>query len=117
MKTWLVLAVALAAPSAQSFVQPHRFLDWINLALFLGLAATLTLDVISSRRALKIQGTVEANAVARVFGLIPVKIGGFVAALVISYLLHRAGHHSAARVIPVIVAVPSAIAAIHNFSI
>ena len=49
-------------------------------------------------------------------GPIGLKVGGEAAAILVSYGLHRTGHHRAERIVPMLLGGPSWIAAVHNFS-
>jgi len=96
----------------------HRFLDAKNLGLQSLTALIMAADLASTHRALQVPGTHEMNPLARSQGaLISLKIAGAGAGLGIAYMMHRTGHHKAERVIPLILGVPSALAAVHNAGI
>ena len=97
---------------------PHHFFDAKNVCLqsmsILGMAA----DVASTHRALEVPGTRELNPLTRSQGdLIALKLVGLGAGLGIAYMMHRSGHHKVERAIPLVLGVPSALAAAHNYGI
>lgn len=99
-------------------VQSHRFFDAKNLSLLSVNALIMIADVASTRRALQVPGTHEANPLAQSQGaLISLKFAGVGAGWGIAYMMHRSGHHTAERVIPMLLGFPSGIAAIHNAGI
>ena len=72
-------------------------------------------DIASTRRALRIPGTYEANPLIRNQGVaIAMKAAFFGTSIGAAYLLHKSGHEKAARIVPALFAVPSGWAAIHN---
>ena len=96
----------------------HHFLDAKNIAMQSITAIILGADVATTNRALQVPGTREANPLAQSqAALIALKIGGVGAGWGIAYLMHKSGHHRAERIIPLIFAAPSGIAAIHNAGI
>jgi len=96
----------------------HRFLDAKNLGLQSLNALLMAADLASTRHALQVPGTREMNPLSRSQGaMIALKVAGAGAGLGIAYLMHRSGHHKAERVIPLILGVPSALAAAHNAGI
>ena len=121
----LAATPAAAAPPAASpmFVERrsapvHRFLDARNLSLQSVSLVMLAADVASTHRALRVPGTHEINPLSGSEGsLISLKLAGAGAGQGISYLLHRTGHHSAERLVPALLGIPSGIAAAHNAGI
>lgn len=96
----------------------HRFFDAKNIALQTLNILAMAADVASTRHALQIPGTSEMNPLAKSQGgLLALKIAGVGAGLGIAYMTHRSGHHKLERVIPVVCATPSALAAVHNTEI
>ncbi len=96
----------------------HHFLDAKNLGLQSLNALIMAADLASTRRALQVPGTRELNPLSRSQGTtIALKIAGAGAGLGIAYMMHRTGHHKAERIIPLILGVPSALAAAHNAGI
>ena len=96
----------------------HHFFDAKNICLQSLSIIAMAADVASTHQALQVPGTREVNPLAQSQGaLIGLKVAGASAGLGIAYMMHRTGHYKAARLIPVIFAVPSGIAAIHNFGI
>ena len=111
----LALAILLCCVPLQA--QSHRFLDRANVALHAVAVSGMVADIVSSHEALKQPGTRESNPLARSQGaLIGLKVGGEAAAILVSYGLHRTGHHRAERIVPMLLGGPSWIAAVHNFS-
>jgi len=112
-------AAAAANPMVVESPPPvHHFLDAKNLGLQSLNALIMAADLASTRRALQIPGTREMNPLSRSPGAtIALKIAGAGAGLGIAYMMHRTGHHKAERVIPLILGVPSALAAAHNAGI
>jgi len=96
----------------------HRFLDAKNIGLQSLNALIMAADMASTHRALQVPGTRELNPLSRSQGtLIYLKVAGAGAGLGIAYMMHRTGHHKAERLIPLILGVPSALAAAHNAGI
>jgi hypothetical protein len=98
-------------------VQPrpaHRFLDTAGIALQSLAIGAQVFDAYESKRALAQPGTREANPVLRNNALIVVKLVGVAAEVGIAAALHKTGHHRAERWLPVLFAVPSFGAGIHN---
>jgi glucokinase len=93
----------------------HKFFNRANLAL-LGLSAlNMVADVSTTRRALQTPGTRELNPLAQSSTQLDVlKFAGMGAGLGIAYMLHHQGHCRAERFVPVLVALPSAGAAVHS---
>lgn len=111
-----VLAILLLSCTCQAqmelYKRPHRFMDSANVILQGAVVATMTADVLTSRNAPP--GTREGNPLAANGRLIPLKVAAIGASVGISYGLHRTGHHRLERVVPLVIAVPSGLAAIHN---
>lgn len=96
-------------------VPTHRFLDGKNVAMLSISALIMAADLASTKKALTVPGTYEANPLAQSQGAqLSFKIAGVGAGLGLAYLLHRSGHHRAERFLPLIVGVPSGVAAMHN---
>jgi hypothetical protein len=96
----------------------HRFLDGQNVALHTLSAILMVADIATTRRALQVPGTSEANPLMKSEGaLISLKVASVGAGLGIAYMLHKSGHHKAERLIPMFIGVPSAVAAAHNAGI
>jgi glucokinase len=96
----------------------HKFLDAKNLTLLSVNAAMMVADFASTKRALQVPGAREANPLMQSPGAaISLKIVGVGAGLGFAYLMHRAGHHQAERLMPLFVGVPSTAAAWHNAGI
>jgi hypothetical protein len=122
-----ILALILSAASLKgadpAVVQPppsqtHRFLDTKNLGLFSLDAVLMAADLATTRRALEVPGAREANPLMRSpGGAIAMKAGAFGAGMGIAYMLHKSGHHRAERIVPLILGVPSGLAAVHNAGI
>jgi len=116
------LPSAAAAGASPMILQPpapvHRFFDATTLCLQSLSLIAMAADVASTRRALQIPGTRELNPLSNSQGaLIGLKIAGAGAGLGIAYMMHRTGHYKAERVVPVIFALPSLLAAAHNSGI
>ena len=109
---------AFVRSAARPGVGNHKFFDRINL---LGIAADggmLALDMYSTRQALQVPGTREANPLMRNPGAaIAIKSGMFAGSIGLAYSLHRSGHERAARVILFTAGIPSLAAGIHNLTI
>lgn len=88
-------------------------------AVLLGVSAlVMTADIATTRQALQVPGSREMNPLAQSpAALDTLKIAGFGAGLGISYLMHQTGHYKAERFALMLVAAPSAIAAVHNAGI
>lgn len=114
--TW---ALAAADPAViQSPPPVHRFLDSKNIGLQALNVAIMAADLATTRRALQLPGTHEANPLMQSPGaMVSVKLAAVGAGLGISYLMHRSGHHRAERFVPIIFGIPSGVAAIHNAGI
>lgn len=96
---------------------PKFFSKTRIIALSFG-AAMMTADVLSTREALKVPGAHEANPLGQSAGArYALKFAGMGAGIGISYALNRTGHYKAARVVPMIIGIPSVAAAIHNAGI
>ena len=113
MKTVVIAAfLLLALPSAAQ--NQHRFFDKTNLTLHgLNLAAQ-GMDYWTTERGLArgAGGVFDINPLGQTRrNRIILKSTGFGAGLGLAYILHRNGNHKAERWIPVIMAVPSGIAA------
>ena len=99
-------------------VNTHRFLDARNIGVFSVSAIIMAADLRTTRNALKVPGTYEANPLMRNQGAaIAMKTATVGASVGIAYLLHKSGHHKAERYVPLFMGVPSAIAAAHNAGI
>ncbi len=109
-------AMAGADPAViQSPPPVHRFLEGKNIGLLALNAAIMAADLATTRRALQLPGTHEANPLMQSPGaMVSVKIAAVGAGLGISYLMYRTGHYRAERLVPVLFGIPSGIAAIHN---
>ena len=119
---FILIAVSISSTAlAAALVQPRKvhatnkfFTKKRIVALSIG-AAMMTADVLSTQRALKVPGAREANPLGQsAGGRYALKLGGMAAGIGISYALHRSGHYKAARLVPIIIGIPSAAAAIHN---
>lgn len=96
----------------------HKFFNRQNIALLGVSALVMTTDIATTRRALQVPGSREMTPLAQSpAALDTLKIVGFGAGLGISYLMHRTGHYKAERFALMLVAAPSAIAAVHNAGI
>ncbi len=89
------------ASVASPVVQPHRFWDKENLALFSATAALSTGDFLVTRSNLQSGGT-ELNPTVRIFGRssagLAVNFAGETAGVIgLSYFLHKTGHHRVER--------------------
>jgi hypothetical protein len=123
----LVLGIALCARALKAadpaVIQPppakaHRFFDKENLAIFSADAAIMAADFATSRRAMEAPGAREANPLMRTeASALAMKFAGVGAGVGIAYMLHKSGHHRAERIVPIILGVPSGLAAIHNAGI
>ncbi len=93
----------------------RKFFNRQNITLLGVSALVMTTDIATTRRALQVPGSREMNPLAQSpVALDTLKIAGFGAGLGISYLMHRTGHYKAERFALMLVAAPSAIAAVHN---
>ncbi len=120
-------AAALAAPAPPGMAAPallqrpapvHKFFDGPKILLLGISAAMMAADIATTRQALQVPRSREANPLAQSSGaLYALKFAGFGAGLGISYMMHRTGHYKAERIVPLIVGVPSANAAAHNVRI
>lgn len=117
----LVPSISMAADPAvirSPAVKAHRFIDAQNIAVFSITAMIMAADIATTRRALEVPGTREANPLMRnQAAAIAMKTATVGAGIGIAYMLHKSGHHRAERMIPMYMGVPSGIAAIHNASI
>ena len=96
----------------------HHFLDAKNIALFSVNAIVMGADIATTQRALAVPGAREANPLmSSQAAIIPLKVASVGAGLGLAYMMHRSGHHKAERIIPLILGVPSALAAVHNAGI
>ena len=96
----------------------HRFMDAQNIGIFSINAILMAADISTTRRALQVPGTHEANPLMRNQGVaIAMKTATVGAGIGIAYMLHKSGHHKAERLVPLFMGVPSAIAATHNAGI
>jgi len=99
-------------------VQKHRFFDARNVGVMSISAIIMAADISTTRSALKVPGTHEANPLMRNQGAaIAMKTATVGAGIGIAYMLHKSGHHKAERLVPLFMGVPSAIAAAHNAGI
>jgi hypothetical protein len=97
---------------------PHHFLDAQNIGLLSLNAIIMAADIATTRRALQVPGTYEANPLMKSQGAaIAMKAATVGAGMGIAYMLHKSGHHKAERIVPLFMGVPSAIAAAHNAGI
>ena len=113
----MLMGAAPAVIQAPVF-KPHRFLDVQNIGEFSMNAIIMAADLATTRRALEVPGTHEANPLMRNPGAaIAMKTATVGAGIGIAYMLHKSGHHRAERWVPVIMGMPSAIAAAHNAGI
>ena len=96
----------------------HRFLDKQNLAIFSMDAAIMAADLATTRRALEVPGAREGNPLMRnEASALAMKFAGVGAGMGIAYMLHKSGHHRAERIVPIILGIPSGLAAVHNAGI
>ena len=96
----------------------HKFFARQNIALLGVSALIMTADIATTRRALQAPGSREMNPLAQSpAALDTLKLAGFGAGLGISYLMHRTGHYKAERFALMLLAAPSAVAALHNAGI
>jgi hypothetical protein len=96
----------------------HKFLDASNALMFGTSAAMMAADIATTNRALQVPGSHEANPLSQsAASRYALKFAAFGAGMGISYMLHKAGHHKAERIVPLILGVPSAAAAVHNAGI
>jgi hypothetical protein len=96
----------------------HRFLDGQNVALHTLSSIIMAADIATTRQALQVPGTSEANPLMKSQGgMIALKMASVGAGLGIAYMMHKSGHHKAERLIPLFLCVPSGIAAAHNAGI
>ena len=111
----LVVCGASALVEAPAPAPAHKFFNRANLALFGISALIMVADVSTTRRALQTPGTREVNPLAQSSAQLDVlKFAGLGAGLGIAYMLHRQGHCKAERLVPMLVALPSAGAALHS---
>jgi hypothetical protein len=118
---WPARASAAAGANPMIVEQPppvHRFFDAKNIALQSINAIMLGADVVSTKRALQVPGSREANPLAQSQAiLLTLKFAGVGAGWGIAYAMHKGGHHRAERLIPVIFGAPSAASSLHNYGI
>ena len=121
---WGLILYAPAVKAADPAViqapvfKPHRFLDKQNITIFTIDAVAMAADLVTTRRALEVPGAHEANPLMQSpSGAIAIKFGALGAGVGITYMLHKSGHHRAERLVPIILGVPSAVAAAHNAGI
>ena len=106
----IAVFLLLALPSAAQ--SSHRFLDRTNLLLHGANITAQGLDFYSTEQAINRPGIREVNPFGQSRrGRIVLKSVGIAAPVGLSYLLHRAGLHKAERIMPIVFAVPSGIAA------
>ena len=112
-------AMAGADPAViQPPARAHRFLDGKNVGLQALNAIIMAADLATTRRALQLPGTREANPLMQSpAAMVSLKVAAVGTGLGISYLMHRSGHHTAERLVPVLFGIPSAVAAAHNAGI
>ena len=118
----ILIPSSLRGGANAMFVEPaapaHHFFNAKNICLQSLSVIAMAADVASTQKALQVPGAREMNPLARSQGaLISLKLGGVGAGLGIAYVMHRSGHHKAEKLVPLIFAVPSALAATHNFGI
>ncbi len=105
-------AVVQPPPRANKFFTRTRIIE-----LSAG-AAMMAADLMTTNQALKVPGTREANPMGQSAGSrYALKVAGFGVGMGLSYALNRTGHYKAARIVPIIIGLPSAAAAIHNSGI
>ena len=119
---WLAPSLGAAGAANPMVVEKpapvHHFWDSANVGLHAISVALLTADVATTQRALQLPGAHEMNPLAQSQGaLMVLKIAGVGAGIGISYMLHKSGHHKMERVIPLMMGVPSGLAAAHNASL
>jgi hypothetical protein len=96
----------------------HHFLDAQNIALFSINAIVMGADLATTHQALEVPGAREANPLMRSqAAAMSLKVASVGAGLGLAYMLHRSVHHRAERIIPLFLAAPSALAAVHNAGI
>ena len=112
-----------ASPASPAVIQvpptqaPKFFTKARIISLSIG-AAMMTADILTTRQALHAPGAHEANPMGQSpESRYALKFAGMGAGIGISYALHRSGHYKAARIVPMIIGLPSAAAAIHNAGI
>jgi hypothetical protein len=117
----LLTSTALAASPAVIQVPPPPTPKFFTKARIISLsigAAMMTADILTTRQALHVPGAHEANPMGQsAESRYALKFAGMGAGIGISYALHRSGHYKAARIVPMIIGLPSAVAAIHNAGI
>ena len=107
--------VAGGAMLVERHVPLHRFFNRPNIIAFGISGVSMGADIAMTKRALEVPGTREMNPLAHASpALLGLKFAGMGAGVGISYLLHRSGHPRAARIIPLLIGLPSAAAAVHD---
>ena len=121
MALCLIPSFALAGANAVLVERPaagHKFLDAKNVALHGISALMMAADIATTNQALKVPGTYELNPLSQTSASrYALKVAGFGAGLGLAYAMHKAGHHKAERIIPMVFGIPSAVAAVHNAGI
>ena len=111
----LVLVFVMSGMYAQAKPQFFNKAEIVTLSFSAGLMAA---DIITTNQALHRPGAYEANPLGQsAASRYALKVAGCGAGLGISYAMYRTGHYKAARVVPLILGVPSGIAAIHNVGV
>ena len=115
-------SAAPASPVLRAVVrQPapvHKFLDGPNVLVFGISAGMMAADLATTKQALQVPGSREMNPLAKSpASLSALKFAAFGAGLGVSYMMHKTGHHKAERIVPLILGVPSVMAAAHNAGI
>jgi hypothetical protein len=112
-------AAAVATPAVVRQPAPvHKFLDGRNVMMFGISAATMAADIATTNRALQVPGSREMNPLIQSpASRYALKFAAVGAGMGISYMMHKTGHHKAERIVPLILGVPSAAAAIRNAGI
>ncbi len=115
-KLVVLLFMLLAFQQAALAEDSHNFFDRTNVLLHGVNITAQALEFYSTERVINRPGIGEANPLGQSRrGRIALKSMGVAAPMGLSYLLHRAGHHKAERFMPVILAVPTGVAAGLNF--
>ena len=107
-----LLCIALFAVSSFGAEQPHYLSKAQLLALAIN-AGAMTADIVTSRQAIA-RGGHEANPIMGGNTAVLFKVGEVALVTAVSYELYRHHHQRLARVLPLLTAAPSILAAAHN---
>jgi hypothetical protein len=110
----ILLSTTVCASDKPRVKKEHSFFDAQNLMLQGANIVAQIADYRTTQRNLQL-GFIEKNPLGQTgHSQIALKVAGVVAGFGLSYLCHEAGWHKMERIVPIIVAVPTGIAVMHN---